>query len=723
MVQPRDPGQEAQRARDGVMPDGARGRLKVYLGAVAGSGKTFAMLHEGHDRRSLGEDVVVGFVETHGRRRTAEAVGSLEVIPRLTVDYRGAKLDEMDLAAVLARRPQIALVDELAHTNVPGLDHDKRWQDIDELLDNGIDVITTLNVQHLESVKDVVERITGIAIRETVPDRVLNQAGDIRFIDITPEALRKRMLHGNVYPKERIDAALDNFFRPGNLAALRELGLRFVADHIGAGGVERQPEDVLVAVSGDGGSAHLIRRAVRIARRYRGFCSVLHVTGPACNHTDDWRDVAELLECPVIEVAGDGNGSVVAAIVEAAHARNACHVVIGESSHHSPGFFRRGIVDRLVAALDDCDLHVFSRYALLQAKDQRPDADQILRTMQTPALPGRLRIYLGYAPGCGTSTAILAEAVRRHSRGGDVVVAVAPTSGELLPDLPVLGGLQGPAGRGQLDVQAVLARNPEVCCVDDLAGQTTTGEPIAAAVPSLLAAGIVVLGAVCLADLAAVAEAVPAVAEDESRHRLDDAILAMADEVELIDVTPADLLDRLRKGNVIPLSKVASALQGMYRPEVLQLLRELAFRRMSALSDRRLLDYMNRASITSPWEARPRILVCITPNEGADELIHGAAGLAARRSDPFTVLSVRTGEQTDAEKLLLGEYAALTHKLDGEFVSLYDGDVVGAIARYARENRITEIVVQREKKRGSRSLSALIDALADVDVHILAAVG
>ncbi len=192
-----------------------RGTLRLYLGAAPGVGKTFAMLNEGRRRRERGTDVVIGFVETHGRVNTAEQIGALEVIPRRTVTHRGAALTEMDTDAVLRRRPDLALVDELAHTNAPGSTHEKRWQDVDDLLAAGIDVISTVNVQHLESLNDVVERITGIRQRETIPDHVARAADQIELVDMAPEALRRRLAHGNVYGPERIDAALSNYFRAG----------------------------------------------------------------------------------------------------------------------------------------------------------------------------------------------------------------------------------------------------------------------------------------------------------------------------------------------------------------------------------------------------------------------------------------------------------------------------------------------------------------------------
>src|SRR5262252_8231844 len=214
------------------MSQEGRGQLRIYLGNAAGVGKTYDMLCEGHRRAERGTDVVVGFVETHGRPQTAALVEGLEVIPRARIAYRGTTFEEMDLGAVLARKPQVALVDELAHTNVPGSRNPKRWQDVQELLDAGIDVITTVNVQHVESLNDVVEQITGIVQRETVPDAVVRAADQIEVVDLAPQSLRDRLAAGYVYPAERVDAALSNYFRLGNLTALRELALLWLADEV-----------------------------------------------------------------------------------------------------------------------------------------------------------------------------------------------------------------------------------------------------------------------------------------------------------------------------------------------------------------------------------------------------------------------------------------------------------------------------------------------------------
>lgn len=268
----------------------AAGHFRVYLGAAAGVGKTFDMLNEGKRRLERGTDVVVGFVESHRRPLTAALLEGFELVPRKEVEYRGSLFSEMDLDAVLARRPRVALVDELAHTNVPGSGrHPKRWEDVLELLDAGIDVISTVNIQHVESLADAVEQMTGVQVRERVPDWVVRKADQIELVDSSPEQLRRRMLHGNVYPPERVPYALTHFFQTDNLIALRELALRFLADeteeelleHLRRHSESRvweTCERFLVAVTDAPGTDMLLRRAARMASRAKGELSVVHVT-------------------------------------------------------------------------------------------------------------------------------------------------------------------------------------------------------------------------------------------------------------------------------------------------------------------------------------------------------------------------------------------------------------------------------------------------------------
>ncbi|MES5817626.1 sensor histidine kinase KdpD [Streptomyces sp. RG80] len=259
----------------------ARGKLRIYLGAAPGVGKTYAMLSEAHRRVERGTDCVVAFVEHHRRPRTEVMLHGLEEIPRRELDYRDAVFTEMDVDAVLARRPGVALVDELAHTNVPGSRNDKRWQDVEELLAAGIDVVSTVNIQHLESLGDVVESITGVRQRETVPDEVVRRADQIELVDMSPQALRRRMAHGNIYQPDKVDAALSNYFRPGNLTALRELALLWVADRVDAYLTEYRSEHqvstiwgsrerIVVGLTGGPEGRTLIRRAARLAEKGAG---------------------------------------------------------------------------------------------------------------------------------------------------------------------------------------------------------------------------------------------------------------------------------------------------------------------------------------------------------------------------------------------------------------------------------------------------------------------
>jgi two-component system sensor histidine kinase KdpD len=323
-----------------------RGQLRIYLGAAAGVGKTYAMLSEGHRRAERGADVVVAFAETHARPQTAALIDGLEVVPRQKLTYRDSEWEEMDLDAVLARKPQIALVDELAHTNVPGSRHEKRWQDVVELLDAGIDVISAVNVQHLESVTDVVEQITGVPQRETVPDAVVRAADQVELVDMTAEALRRRMAHGNIYPPEKIDAALTNYFRAGNLTALRELALLWLADKVDEG-LQRYRADhnisktwearerVVVALTGGPEGDTLIRRAARIAARSSGGdLLAVHVTksdgltGANPSNLARQRQLVESLGGTYHQVVGD---EISEALLTFARAENATQLVLGAS--------------------------------------------------------------------------------------------------------------------------------------------------------------------------------------------------------------------------------------------------------------------------------------------------------------------------------------------------------------------------------------------------------
>ena len=356
----------------------ARGQLRVYLGAAPGVGKTYAMLAEGQRRRSRDTDVVVALLEDHGRRLTAAMAEGLELVPRRSMSYRGAAFTEMDLDAVLARRPQVALVDELAHTNVPGCRNAKRWQDVDELLDARIDVITTLNIQHLESLSDVAKQVTGVEQHETLPDEIARRADQIELVDMTPEALRRRMVHGNVYPPDRIEAALSHYFRPGNLTALRELALLWLADRVEEGlqryraehGIAtpwETRERIVVGIAGEKDDEAVIRRAARIAARTPGSdLLAVHVNcddGLAAGNAatlDAQRALVALLGGSFQQLPGD---DVAEALLRFARAENATQMVLGASrrSRLLTLFAGKSTPTRLARRAEHIDVHLVSR--------------------------------------------------------------------------------------------------------------------------------------------------------------------------------------------------------------------------------------------------------------------------------------------------------------------------------------------------------------------------
>ena len=375
----------------GVYPH-RHGRLRVYLASAAGAGKTYAMLNEGHRRESRGADVVVGYVETHGRPLTQAQLGDLEVIPRKQVTYRGVTLEEMDTEAVIARHPKVALIDELAHTNVAGSKHPKRYQDVLEILDAGIDVVTTLNIQHLESLNDLVASITGVRVRETLPDRILDQANEVELIDISPYALRQRMRHGNIYPRERIDAALNNFFREGNLTALRELALRRTAEKTEAqlqeymtehGITEMRPatERVLVGFDARPHTRQVIRDAWRLAHGlhadllavwiqpegYLAFTSKLIGFLKYRGEAKKYREAAQrrleehavLAEDLGAEVIRTKSRDIAKTLVEIAKQHQVTQIVLGQPARSRwEELIRGSIINRVLRLSPEIDIHL-----------------------------------------------------------------------------------------------------------------------------------------------------------------------------------------------------------------------------------------------------------------------------------------------------------------------------------------------------------------------------
>ncbi|MFD5655727.1 MULTISPECIES: ATP-binding protein [unclassified Streptomyces] len=386
-----------------------RGKLRIYLGAAPGVGKTYAMLSEAHRRVERGTDCVVAFVEHHGRARTEVMLRGLEQVPRREVEYRGAAFTELDLDAVLARAPRVALVDELAHTNVPGVRNAKRWQDVEELLAAGIDVVSTVNIQHLESLGDVVESITGVRQRETVPDEVVRRADQIELVDMSPQALRRRMAHGNIYQPDKVDAALSNYFRPGNLTALRELALLWVADRADeylqqyrsehrVSKIWGSRERIVVGLTGGPEGRTLIRRAARLAEKGAGG-EVLAVyiarsdglTSASPKELAVQRTLVEDLGGTFHHVLGE---DIPAALLDFARGVNATQIVLGSSRRKTWQYVFGPGVGATVAreSGSDLDVHIVTHEEVAKGRGL---------PVARGARLGRSRIVWGWFAGLG----------------------------------------------------------------------------------------------------------------------------------------------------------------------------------------------------------------------------------------------------------------------------------------------------------------------------------
>jgi two-component system, OmpR family, sensor histidine kinase KdpD len=359
-------------------PQKARGIFKLFLGYAPGVGKTYSMLSESLRRRSRGEDVVIGVVETHGRKGIEELSSQIESVPRKRIEYKGTVFEEMDVDAILARKPEVVLVDELAHTNIPGSKHRKRYEDIQDLLSAKIDVVSTLNIQHIESIAPVVRSITGITVRETVPDWVPLTATETVMVDLTPEALHNRMKRGDVYSTEKVERSLKNFFRRGNLIALRELALRQVAEQVDRS-LETYMEDedirknwgvrerMAICISGNPAGQYLVARGARMARRMDAELYVVHVDreiGPKESNTNALAAnlrFAESLGAKVVRLRGR---SVADSVAEFVRTKHITQVIFGRAPIHDwRKYLYLSAVHRFLRESPPVDVHIVTQEA------------------------------------------------------------------------------------------------------------------------------------------------------------------------------------------------------------------------------------------------------------------------------------------------------------------------------------------------------------------------
>ena len=680
-----------------------RGALHLFLGAAPGTGKTFTMLREGRALRDHGEDVVAGYVQTHGRPRTEEAIGGLEIIPPRPPGDSG----DLDLDAVLARRPAVVLVDDFG----------RHKQAIAALRDAGIDVLSTVDVYDLERAADTVQAMTGHSAAAAVPDAALAEADDIRFVDSSPEALRKRLGHGNIYPPEQAERALTGLFTAANLATLREIGLQVVAETLATSPAAQRHEEpgVLVALTAADQAGTLIQRGIRLARPTGATCTVLLPAGAA----DALRQAAADAGATVI---GSEGGDPAAAISSAARETGARHVVVAAAAasrrdRWPPSLTRRptSLAERLADQLPAVHLHITPAQARLLSDDNAGGASRSADGVDAgqERRRGAVRVYLGYAPGCGITTAMLEEARRRRSRGSDVVVAAVDCRGREAVSA-ALEGLELIGDGSMLDTGAVLARRPEVACVDDLSvTDPATGQTRLDGARRLAEAGITVVATVHLGSMGGHG--------DSGSGALDEAaVLAFADELELVDAPAPVMADRARRGELGPAAAAETALRTSYAPETLAELREQAFSLAAEHADRRLAAYRGDETAASS-QAPPVILACTAPEPNMEPLIRSAAALAARLAGRFMAAAVAQAPPAPGPEALLAGYARLAEQLGGQFLVRH-GAPAATLTALADEHQVTEMLLARRTSARSGHhpvLRELARSSGGAEVHVL----
>jgi K+-sensing histidine kinase KdpD len=598
-------------------------------------------------------------------------------------------------------------------------DFGQHAQAITVLRDAGIDVLSTVDVCDLERAADAVREMTGQPATATVPDAALADADDIRFVDSSPEALRKRLGHGNIYPAAQAEEALKGLFSTANLAALREIGLQVVAETLttSRAAPRREPPGVLVAVTAAAQAGALVQRGVRLARPASAPCTVLPIGLPP-GAVSAVRRAADDAGATVLAREGSDAAAVISQVARETGAR---HLVLADTAairrdRWSPRLaWRRplSLAECLANQLPDVHLHI----TVTQARPTGHEGAGAPRLGARPGMPGAprdqrrgaVRVYLGYTAGCGVTTAMLEEAGRRRSRGSNVAVATVDSHGREAVNA-ALEGLELIGDGTALDTGAVLACRPEVICIDDLSVTDAGGSRFDGA-RRLAEAGITVVATAHLGNMRG------------HGGPLDEAaVLAFADELELVDAPPSVLANRVRRGELGPADGTEKALRTSYAPEMLKALREQAFSIVAEHADRRLAAYRSSGS-TASSQAPPVILACAAPEPGMEPLIRGAAALAARLAGNFLVAAVVPAPPSPPLEPVLAGYAALAAQLGGQFAALH-GTPAAALTAFADEHQVTEMLLARstpDQAGHHPVLRELAHRPGGAEVHVLPA--
>ncbi|MDQ1233976.1 two-component system sensor histidine kinase KdpD [Paenibacillus sp. SORGH_AS306] len=723
-----------------------QGRLKVYIGAVSGSGKTYHMLRDGQMLRHEGIDVVICAVSTLQRPETMQQLGDLERIPSIhwiKEDKQGQTWEQKDLnlEKIIERNPEVVLVDHLAHMNRPEAQHRTRWEDIRYLLEHGISVMVTVNVYELEGSAQLAQQYIGREVECTVPSDTLHQADEVRLIDVTPEVILQR------YSAGLLDNSSDRaFFERGNLAVLRELALRTVAEGVG-GTLEKHraeqgltgptgtAERIMVSVQYHWNGSIYIRRGQQIARRLSGDLLVVSFQNKArkLNREEETfkrsiRELSTQVGGVFEEVAMISKRRLPRQVVRYAKEHQVTRIVMGHSRQNRwQEWINRSVINGVLLMTRDIDI-------FLMADRAEQEGERILpaKTTKLPAIKkedsyrrlpseeiarqidhirrGTFKVYVGAAPGVGKTYTMLREGNELRRQGIDVVIGLLETHGrqetaDQAASLPLLSRQiikYGDHHLEELDVEQIIARNPEVVLVDELAHTNVPGSRNSKRyedITELLAAGISVISTVNIQHLESLNDAVEQITGIRVRETVPDSILHLADEVELIDVTPQTLRQRLQEGKIYASSKVEQALSNFFKMGNLIALRELALREVADDVDERLESWERKDSLRGPWQREEIIFVGVKLDHEAERLIRRGFRIAYRLKAKLIVSYIHIGSEFSLAGAIADKADKLHHltvRLGGEFEIQYQPlrqRLAQSIVEEAQSHHATQMIL------------------------------
>lgn len=713
-----------------------RGRLKIFIGAVSGSGKTYHMLREGTALQQQGIDVVICAVSTLQRPETIEQIGELEQIPSIHWNSEGGEKKDLNLEELIQRNPEVVLVDGLAHRNRPGAKHKTRLEDIHFLLSYGISIMTTVNVYELEGVRELAQKYMGIEVEETVEVDILELADEIRLIDVTPETLLQRFSEGHV--RNSKTAAL---FKRGNLGVLRELALRLVAEGVndslekhreqmGMIGPSGAAERILVSTQYHWNGSIYVRRGQQVAKRLNGELIIVTFISKKSLLTKEQTafkqslvKLAHKVDAEFEELPLHSRRRLADQLVRYALERNVTRIMLGHSRQSRwQEFWQGSVVNDILRKSKNMDIFMVADRAehqgerIMPAKMTRPETDPVYHRLNSREVDekigrikrGRFKVLIGAAPGVGKTYTMLREGNHLLKKGIDVVIGLLEThgrkeTGQQIAELPIIERAKFQYSGTELeemDIRAIIERNPELVLVDELAHTNVPGSKNKKRYEDVLAilnAGISVISTVNIQHLESLNDAVEQITGVRVRETVPDSILRLADEVELIDVAPQALQARMNEGKIYAREKIDQALGNFFKIGNLIALRELALREIADDVDERLEAWERINSLRGPWNKQEVIFVCVKLSCNAERLIRRGFRTAFRLKAQWIVSYIQPpGAMNEEDMKKKQKIESLVMRLGGHFEMVPQGGsdkLADVLLAKANAHRATQLII------------------------------